>query len=63
VVLAREAGGRVTGFDGSPFELASDEVLASNSLLHQELMREFQQIFAGRVEGLPQPAEFLARRK
>jgi hypothetical protein len=38
---------------GGPFELASREVLASNRLIHQELLHEFAEIEAGRVEGLP----------
>ena len=34
-------------FDGSPFELDSRETLASNGLVHDALVREFQEIFAG----------------
>lgn len=54
-----EAGGLVTNFSGGPFELNSREVLASNGVLHEELVREFQEIFAGRgVEPLPDPREY-----
>jgi len=53
VLIAQEAGGRVTNFSGGPFTIDSREVLASNSLLHDEMLKEFAAIFAGRVEGLP----------
>lgn len=48
VVLVREAGGLVTRFDGTAFAVASDEVLASNGLLHPELVRFFEDMFSGR---------------
>ena len=40
VLLVQEAGGKVTRFDGSPFRLDSREVLATNGLIHQELLDE-----------------------
>jgi myo-inositol-1(or 4)-monophosphatase len=56
VLVVEEAGGKVTRFDGSPFELNSRETLASNGLLHGALLREFEDIFAGRgLEVLPDP--------
>ncbi len=56
VLLVEEAGGRVTRFDGSPFELNSRETLASNGLVHDALLHEFGEIFAGRgLEALPDP--------
>lgn len=56
VLIIEEAGGRVSRFDGSPFELNSRETLASNGLVHGTLVDEFQQIFAGRgMEPLPDP--------
>ena len=56
VLIVEEAGGKVTRFDGSPFELNSRETLASNSLIHDALMQEFTNIFAGRdLEALPDP--------
>jgi len=59
VLIVEEAGGKVTRFDGSPFELNSRETVASNGLLHQELLAEFREIFAGRgVEPLPDPREY-----
>jgi len=56
VLIVQEAGGMVTRFDGSPFELNSRETVASNGLLHQALLNEFTEIFAGRgLEPLPDP--------
>jgi len=59
VLIVEEAGGKVTRFDGSPFELNSHETIASNGLIHAELLREFQDIFAGRgLEALPDPGAY-----
>src|SRR5580704_16399122 len=59
VLLVQEAGGVVTRFDGSPFRLDSREVLASNGLIHQELITNFAEIFAGRgLEELPSSVEY-----
>lgn len=58
VLLVEEAGGKVTNFSGGPFHIDSREVLGSNSLLHDELLKEFQAIMAGRVEGLPSAVEY-----
>ncbi|MEM7773807.1 MAG: inositol monophosphatase family protein [Cyanobacteria bacterium P01_E01_bin.6] len=37
VVLVEEAGGRVTAYDQSPFEIESGRLLATNGNIHQEL--------------------------
>ena len=59
VLLVEEAGGRVTDFRGGPFQLNSRETVASNGLIHDELLREFEQIFAGRgLEPLPDPRSY-----
>ncbi|MGD0733364.1 MAG: inositol monophosphatase family protein, partial [Terracidiphilus sp.] len=42
VLLVTEAGGKVTGFTGEPFKLDSREILASNGLIHQELVGMFE---------------------
>lgn len=64
VLLVQEAGGKVTRFDGSPFRLDSREVLGSNGLIHQELIRNFAEIFAGRgLEELPSVAEYVKARE
>jgi myo-inositol-1(or 4)-monophosphatase len=56
VLIVEEAGGKVTRFDGSPFEISSRETLASNGVIHDVLLREFEDIFAGRgLEALPDP--------
>jgi myo-inositol-1(or 4)-monophosphatase len=39
VLLVREAGGMVTGFDGRPYRLDDRELLASNGLVHGEMQR------------------------
>jgi myo-inositol-1(or 4)-monophosphatase len=44
IVLVREAGGRVTAYDGSPFAIESGRILATNGHLHEPLSRELQQI-------------------
>ena len=59
VLIVEEAGGRVSRFDGSPFQLDSRETVASNGLVHDALLHEFQAIFAGReLEPLPDPREY-----
>ena len=56
VLLVEEAGGKVTRFDGSAFEINSRETVASNGLIHDALLREFEDVFAGRgLEPLPDP--------
>lgn len=62
VLLVEEAGGKVTNFTGGPFEISSKEVLASNSLIHDQFLAEFKNIFEGRVEGLPSPEEYFKQR-
>jgi myo-inositol-1(or 4)-monophosphatase len=62
-LIVEEAGGKVTHFDGSKFTLDSREVLATNGLIHDEMVRLFEDMFAGRdLEPIPTPAEFRARR-
>jgi myo-inositol-1(or 4)-monophosphatase len=59
VLIVEEAGGRVTKFDGSQFDVNSKETLATNSIIHDQLLAEFQEIFAGRgLEELPSPVEY-----
>jgi myo-inositol-1(or 4)-monophosphatase len=47
-LMVTEAGGQLTYFDGSPFRLASKEILASNGRIHGELIQIFEDLFAGR---------------
>src|SRR6266702_1058911 len=63
VLLVQEAGGKVTRFDGTPFNIDSRETIASNTLIHAELLENFREIFAGRnLEELPSIADFTAHR-
>ena len=39
VIIIREAGGRVTAFDGKAFDLYSNEIVASNGRIHDEMVR------------------------
>jgi myo-inositol-1(or 4)-monophosphatase len=59
VLIAEEAGGRVSRFDGSSFQIDSRETLASNGLVHNALLAEFEAIFQGRgLQELPSPLEY-----
>jgi myo-inositol-1(or 4)-monophosphatase len=63
ILLVKEAGGRVTDFSGAHFRLDSREILASNGLIHEELVKLFQDMFAGReLTPIPTPAEWAAER-
>ncbi|HVO63411.1 MAG TPA: inositol monophosphatase family protein [Terriglobales bacterium] len=63
VLIVQEAGGRVTRFGGADFEVNSKETLASNGILHDQLLSEFQNILAGRgLEELPSPVEYAKSR-
>jgi len=63
ILLVEEAGGKVTDFSGGPFRLDSREVLASNGLIHDELLALFADMFAGRgLSPIPTPQEYAARR-
>ena len=63
ILLVEEAGGRVTDFAGQPFQLDSREILASNGLIHAELVGLFVDLFAGRdLAPIPTPQEFAASR-
>jgi myo-inositol-1(or 4)-monophosphatase len=62
-LLVEEAGGMVTAFDGAYRKLDSREILASNQLIHHEMLSLFQDMFAGRnLAPLPSAADYAARR-
>ncbi|MEB3358764.1 MAG: inositol monophosphatase family protein [Synechococcales bacterium] len=44
VVLVEEAGGQVSAYDGSPFDIYSGRILATNGLLHTALSYELLQV-------------------
>jgi myo-inositol-1(or 4)-monophosphatase len=54
-LLVQEAGGRVTDMYGRPHTLTSESTLADNSVLHDEVIAFFEQIFQGRAP-VPIPA-------
>ena len=63
ILLVEEAGGHVTDFAGNPYRLDSREVLASNGLIHGELVNLFADMFAGRdLAPIPTPREFAEHR-
>lgn len=62
-LLVTEAGGTITYFDGSPFRLASAELLATNGKIHAPLLHLFDDMFAGRdLEPIPTPRAYAATR-
>jgi myo-inositol-1(or 4)-monophosphatase len=62
VLILDEAGGKTTRFDGSPFAIDSRETLSSNGLVHDALLNEFAEIFAGRgLDPLPDPRDYKAK--
>jgi myo-inositol-1(or 4)-monophosphatase len=59
VLIVEEAGGKVTDFKDNPFQLNSRETVASNRLVHEALLSEFEQVFSGRgLEPLPDVQAF-----
>jgi myo-inositol-1(or 4)-monophosphatase len=44
IVLVREAGGRVTAYDGSPLTVASGRLLATNGLIHKAMVQGLGQV-------------------
>jgi myo-inositol-1(or 4)-monophosphatase len=58
-LIVEEAGGKVSGFRGEELEITDRDVMASNGIIHAELLHEFQEIFGGRgLEPLPDPREY-----
>lgn len=47
IVLVQEAGGKVTAYDGSPIDIESGRVLATNGRLHSALSQALLQIPSG----------------
>jgi len=39
ILILKEAGGKITHFDGSKFNIYSKEIVATNGLIHRELLR------------------------
>ncbi len=38
VLIVREAGGRVTAFDGGPFSIYENHILATNGQIHHQMV-------------------------
>jgi len=49
VVLVEEAGGQISAYDGSPFDIYSGRLVATNGTLHQPIIQEL-----GQIKPLPQ---------
>ena len=59
VLMVAEAGGKVSDFKGGPFQLDSRETLASNELVHEQLLNKIEQVFSGTdLEPLPDVRSF-----
>lgn len=44
VILVQEAGGEVTAYDGSPFQINSGRILATNGRIHHSISNELLQV-------------------
>jgi myo-inositol-1(or 4)-monophosphatase len=47
-LIVEEAGGRVTGMDGSPFDGLAGHLIASNGSLHEEMLRVIREFRTSR---------------
>ncbi|MBC7961799.1 MAG: inositol monophosphatase [Steroidobacteraceae bacterium] len=47
LLLVSEAGGRVTTFDGSAYDVFNDRIVASNGLIHDEMIAMLAAVSAG----------------
>jgi myo-inositol-1(or 4)-monophosphatase len=56
VMIIEEAGGRVSDYQGRYYPTDGRETMASNGLIHEAMIEEFAEIFAGRgLEPLADP--------
>jgi len=63
LLLVEEAGGLTTDFQGGHYRLDSREILASNGLIHQEMLGFFDDLFAGRdLTPIPSAKEYAQTR-
>jgi myo-inositol-1(or 4)-monophosphatase len=60
--IVQQAGGTVTDILGQPFSVHSPEVLASNGLVHREMLDLFGKIFAGKTSEIPSASAYLEAR-
>lgn len=47
-LIVEEAGGRMSNFSDEPFDITGEQTLASNGLLHQEMVEVLRQVLAPR---------------
>jgi myo-inositol-1(or 4)-monophosphatase len=47
-LIVEEAGGKMSNFAGASFDVLGEQTLASNGLLHQEMIEVLQQVPAAR---------------
>jgi myo-inositol-1(or 4)-monophosphatase len=50
VLMVREAGGTVTTFDGSAYDIFTDRIVASNGLIHDEMVAMLAPVASGAAE-------------
>ena len=50
ILLVREAEGVVTTFDGSPYDVFNDRIVASNGLIHDEMVAMLAAVASGSAE-------------
>jgi myo-inositol-1(or 4)-monophosphatase len=50
-LLVNEAGGKMSDFAGKPFQVTGEQTLASNGLLHQEMVTVLQQVLTSQPQG------------
>ena len=48
-LIVEEAGGRVSGMDGSPFDVAAAHLVASNGRVHEEMLTVIREFRGGRA--------------
>jgi len=46
-VLVEEAGGLVTGIDGGPLDIDAPTLIASNGIVHHEVLRVLKEVRGG----------------
>ena len=44
IVIVNEAGGKVTAYDGSPLDLKSGRILATNDRIHTQMVEQLARI-------------------
>ena len=50
ILLVREAEGVVTTFDGSPYDVFNDRIVARNGLIHDEMVAMLAAVASGSAE-------------